>query len=224
MIAVALSVLFAASFILAKEDQLDVSANQIVPSSSRYDRVGDTREFNIYDYSGDRNITLPMECIRIGRYVRIYKESTVDVTDGLLNRIRDEFDYNIYPANKNFAGTGLLSINGDDRLSVLLLRGYRGRPANLGKKAVAGYYSQENEQLTAYRNYSNESKIIHVFIDESGVTEEAVIGTVVHETRHLKNWGIAKTNVGFLMGGIFAIATILTLYLGLSHLYVRGIT
>lgn len=185
--------------------------------------IGAERTFNIYDYSLDKRVMVKMVCVSVGRHSIIYKEPLVKTTQTLLRRITTEFDENIYPADRSqFLGKPIMGMGNEDKIIMLLLNSKRGLPADLKAKVVSGYYSQDNEQLKLYKSESNEARIIHIFVGGLYTNEDSVIETVAHEARHLKNWDITKNNVGLIIGSLFAIATIMTLYLVLSNLYLRS--
>jgi len=185
--------------------------------------VGAKHDFYVFDFSSDNRVKVATECVAVGKHSVIYKELSVKTAPTLIARITEEFDENIFPVNRELLENGgMMGLNNGSRVNILLLDAARGRPANVKRPTVAGYYSQENERLQAYKTESNQAKIIHVFIGGYGVSEDDVAETVAHETRHLKNWAITKSNVGLSISSLFAIATVLTLYLGLSHLYARS--
>jgi hypothetical protein len=185
--------------------------------------VGTVKTFNVYDYSLARRVKVKMICAAVGEHSIIYKENTVNASPALLSRIKTEFDSDIYPANKQqFLGRTIMGISKEDKIVMLLLNSKRGRPPGNVNKIVSGYYTQDNEQLKLYKSESNEARIIHIFIGSYLVDGDSVMETVAHETNHLKNWDITKNNVGLIIGSFFAIATVMTLYLGLSNLYLRS--
>lgn len=184
---------------------------------------GSRRSFYIFDFSRNQEIPLEMVCARLGRYCLIYKEPDLKVSDGLLDRISVEFDEDIYPAiGEPLAPSRGMGLDGETRVAIVLLKASRGEQPGTNGRAYGGYYTSANEQLGLYQEKSNEAKIIHIFIPQRSVDEDHVLELVAHETRHLKNWVMTKTNTGFALGGLFAVATVMTLYLGLSRLYFRS--
>ncbi|MFH1736982.1 MAG: hypothetical protein ABH838_03715 [Actinomycetota bacterium] len=181
------------------------------------------RSFYIFDFSRNKEIPLEMVCARLGRYSVIYKEPDLAVSDSLLDRIRVEFDEDIYPVvGGPLAPSRGMGLDGETRVTILLLKASLGEQPGTSGRAYGGYYSSANEQLGLYREKSNEAKIIHIFITQRSIDEDHVLELVAHETRHLKNWAMTKTNTGYALGGLFAAATVMTLYLGLSRLYIRS--
>lgn len=212
----ALSLMFLDSKIFEPGDTQTSSARRAVI-------IGTTKVFSVYDYSLEKRVKVNMICASIGDHSIIYQEPSINPSRTLLNRITSEFDEDIYPAYKNqFLGKAIMETGKEDKIIMLLLNNKRGRPADLKQRVVAGYYSQDNEKLKAYKSESNEARIIHIFIGKYSTSSDAVLGTVAHEARHLKNWSITKNNVGLIIGSLFAAATVLTLYFVLSNLYLRS--
>ena len=184
---------------------------------------GSRRSFYVFDFSKNKEIPLEMVCARLGRHSLIYKEPDLKVSDSLLGRIRIEFDEDIYPAiGETLAPSRGMGLDGETRVAILLLKASRGEQPGENGRAYGGYYTSVNEQLGLYREKSNEAKIIHIFVPQRSVDEDHILKLVAHETRHLENWATTKTNTGYILGGFFAMATIMTLYLALSRLYFRS--
>jgi hypothetical protein len=220
-VALALVLVFGVAYTIAGLDGKS-AANRVRMRGGSRAVLGKAKDFNVFDYSRDRVVTVAAVCVRIGESAAIFKEPEVAMSDEMLDRIRDDFDDIIFPANKQLGETGLLGLNGEKKLSILLLQGYRGADPDKPGQVVAGYFSNENEQLAAFRKESNQAKVIHLFVPESIADEDDVIDTVAHETRHLKNWQIAKKNIGIIISLVFAAATVMTLYLAISHMYGRS--
>jgi hypothetical protein len=185
--------------------------------------VGAARDFFVYDYSKDKKVSVKLTCVKISRHAIIYKEPSVGLPKDIIDRIGTEFDEDIYPVNRRLlAPPALMGLTGENRVTILLLDEFRGRPANAKAPSVNGYYSQENERLQVYQSESNQAKLINIFVSRYNVSGDDVMTTVAHEIWHLTNWAQTRNNVGLIIGGLFAFATVLTLYLGLSHLYLRS--
>ena len=184
---------------------------------------GSRRLFYVFDFSKNKEIPLEMVCARLGRYSLIYKEPDLKVSNNLLDRIRVEFDEDIYSiVGGSLAPSQGMGLDGETRVAILLLKASRGEQPGDNSRAYGGYYTSANEQLGLYREKSNEAKIIHIFIPQRSVDEDHVLELIGHEMQHMKNWATTKTNTGYILGGLFAMATIMTLYLALSRLYFRS--
>ncbi len=186
-------------------------------------KVGQKRNFFVFDNSLNQEAKVPMTCVWVSRASAIYQEQDMAIPRELLARIEQEIAGQRYLIAGGILAPGRpMGLNWDERVTVLLLDSVRGRPADAQKMPLAGYYTNVNERLKLYEADSNEAKLIHVFVDLRWMNEEDIAGTVAHEMRHLRNWSEAKNNVGLAISGLFAIATVLTLYLGLSAVYTRG--
>ncbi|MFA5867256.1 MAG: hypothetical protein WC891_04765 [Actinomycetota bacterium] len=186
-------------------------------------KLWQTRDFYVYDYALKKEVRVAARCVRIGKSSVVCVEPSVTLSSTLLDRIRDDFDESIY---NNAIGTApadkYKNLNLTNKIVILLLEAKRGRIPEAGVKQVAGYYSKLNEQARFYNAESNQARIIHVFIEPRNINDDSIMETVAHEARHLKNWSKTRNNVGLIIGSLFAIATVATLYLGLSHLYFRS--
>ncbi len=220
--AASLTVVFVLAYIM-----LRLSAG-LAPQADAYRRadnrqtLGTHSRFIVYDFSRGSSVAVDMVCVKVSRHAAVYAEPALTLAPGLVDRIGTEFDDNIFPLNKaGLAPPALMGLNGTKMTKILLLEERRGRSAN-GKKMLAGYYTQQNEQLRAYQSASNQAKIVHVFVGNFDVDQDDIMDTVAHETRHLTNWAETRNNVGMAISGLFALATVITLYLGLSHMYLRS--
>ena len=185
--------------------------------------VGQGRNFFVYDYSQDKKVSVRLVCVKVSRHAIIYKEPSVVLDAAIIDRVGTEFDEDIYPVNRVLlAPPALMGLTGETRVTILLLNEFRGRPSDAKALPVMGYYSQENERLSLYKSESNQAKLINIFVARYNVSGDMVMETVAHEIWHLTNWAQTRNNVGLIIGGLFAFATVLTLYLGLSHLYTRS--
>ncbi len=220
--AAALAIVFVLAYVM-----LRLSAG-LAPQIDAY-RVADTQQnagrhsrFIVYDFSRRESVAVDMICEKVSRHAVVYREASVQLPAGLADRIGTEFDDNVYPSNQRaLAPAAVMGVSGEKRTTILLLNESRGRSPN-GKKMLAGYYTQQNEQLRAYQSASNQAKIVHVFIGNFDVDQDDIMDTVAHETRHLTNWAETRNNVGIAISALFALATVITLYLGLSHMYLRS--
>ncbi len=185
--------------------------------------VGQARDFYVYDFAQNRQIKVAARCVRIGKYSVICVEPKLMVPGDILDRIRAEFDESIYQTGIGKPPTDkFLNMYPTSKVVILLLAAKHGRIQETGVKEVAGYYSKLNEQARLYNTESNQAKIIHVFIEPRNINGDTVMETVAHEARHLKDWSATRDNVGLVIGSLFAFATVVTMYLGLSHLYFRS--
>lgn len=222
-IAATLAVGFILAYILLRLSADSTPQSAALRRANSQAKVGLSRHFFVYDFSKNARVDVAMICVKVSRHAVIYKEPAIRLRPELIDRIGTEFDENVYPLNVSaLAPPALKGLSGETRTTILLLAESRGRSVDGKKSALAGYYSSENEQLRAYRSESNQAKIVHVFVGQFDVDEDDVVDTVAHETRHLTNWAETRNNVGMAISALFALATVITLYLGLSHIYRRS--
>ncbi len=81
---------------------------------------GSLRSFYVFDFSKNREIPLKMVCARLGRHCLIYKEPDLYVSDSLLDRIRVEFDEDIYPEiGGTLAPSRGMGLDGETRMGLV---------------------------------------------------------------------------------------------------------
>lgn len=183
-------------------------------------KVGETDVFNVYDFETEKSVDIAAECRRVGPHSYLLVEERLAVDGETIEYLGQGFDEDIYPGSSDiFSGELSAGINADNRVIILLLNKNRAFPWKLRHEVVRGFYSHTNERPRALAPESNEAKIIHIFVNPLSYSEEDLFETIAHEARHLKNYSVMKNNMGLTFTGLFFVATLFLMYLGLSHLY-----
>lgn len=226
---VLLIVVLFARFVYSRDGRVDNGTSQANSVKSLREkplfRPGDSKIFTIHDFSKDRAVNITAVCQKVGEYYYIFTEKGVTVPREILDAVGGKFDGRIYPGySRVFTGELSPGLNADHRVTILLLDKTAATPKKMKGKIVRGFYWQINELSRLFDLRSNESKILYIFTDSEKADAEDILETIVHETRHLKNWSMIKNNLGMVFTGTFFLATVFTLYLGLSHLYFNFMT
>lgn len=185
-------------------------------------KVGDSKTFPVHDFSEDQWVNVEACCVKVGKYSYLFVQNNLGLPKGTLDAVGEAFDEEIYPGYSDVFSRRLSpGLNADYRVTILFLDKANAYPKNMKGKVVKGFYWRTNELSQIFYPKSAESKIIYIFSDPEMTDIEDLLGTVEHETKHLKNWAVFKNHVGMAFIGIFSLATLFTVYLTLSHLYFK---
>lgn len=183
---------------------------------------GQKKTFAVQDFSHNRTVDVGAECVKIGKYCYLFVQERAALPDQTTNTLARVFDEEIYPGYSDVL-SGRLSpgLNADHRVTILFLDQEKAFPRTMRSQVVKGFYSQTNELSGFFNPRSAQSKVIYVFLNPRGNDVEGLLGTIEHETNHLKNWSVYKNNVGMAFLGILSLAALFSIYLALSHLYLK---
>ena len=159
-----------------------------VPLSAAADFLNQTVLFNIdgqYEYSGRKQVSAALRKISNKAYWYVSDEYWNGISaaeqnsfSNELDKLAQEFDARIYPAEVSFWGSEWNpGVDGDPRITVLLTR----LIAQAG-----GYYDTANEYKKSQAPDSNEREM--VFINTSGISNGRAKIFLAHEFQHLASF------------------------------------
>ena len=176
-------------------------------------QLGETRLFRFYDPSVDRNVVVNAELRHVGAYNYIYFNSREGdsraISTDLLRRIGNTFDDEVYSQTLALWSEGKVpSIEGDERLVILLVDGYY----NITNRYRNGWYAGRNDMPGELNPYDNRVGFLGVRWLEAFNTER--YGSILaHEFQHMiqhtvdrneKRWvneGLAEFTQAHLFSG-----------------------
>ncbi|MGD8238306.1 MAG: hypothetical protein PVH68_07140, partial [Armatimonadota bacterium] len=116
----------------------------------------------------------------------------------ILDAIRDEFDYNIYDADRaTFGSEWTPGIDGDPRITILVMD-IPGPSSGGGLFMVAGYFNEEDEQLASEAPPDQRSNEREMFYMNTGLAsmiefDETFYYVIAHEFQHMIHWNYDPT-------------------------------
>jgi hypothetical protein len=152
--------------------------------------VGDVETFTTYNVLKNRPEKIQAFLKKIGRHCYIFVEAGRKVSNTNLEKIKNEFDKNIYPATRDMFGSEWSpGIDGDPRITLLLLDikdSYN--PENGQKGFTAGYFYAGDEYSSSKNPKSNEREMLYLDINPGNPSTKKFLSVIAHEFQHMIHW------------------------------------
>lgn len=143
--------------------------------------IGQELPFVASNTDSNENFTITARLIYKSENVYFFAETGLDVDEGAVQRLVDDFQQNAYPTNREFFGEEWNpGVDGDPHLYIL----YAG---NLGS-SLAGYYSSNDEYSKLAHESSNEKEMFYINADNVSPDEEFTRSVLAHEFQHMIHW------------------------------------
>ena len=144
-------------------------------------QIGEMRLFRLFDPKANRNVVVNAELRHIGAHNYIYINSREGdsraISSESLSRIGNTFDNEVYTQTLKLWGDGKVpSIEGDERLAILIVDGYY----NDINRFLNGWYAHRNDMPGELNPYANRIGFLGV---RSGVPSYK--STLAHEFHHM---------------------------------------
>jgi len=160
------------------------------------DALGQVVAFWAYDFKNNSYYQTNATLVRLGNHVAVYVENGLNVAEATLNDIVTQFDNRIYPTlTSTFGSEPNPGIDGDPRITVLLLNIRDAYYYNAGNTYVAGYFSAVNEYLQSDldawfpgQHKSNQREMIYLDANPAQPGTASFYFTIAHEFQHLIHW------------------------------------
>lgn len=132
-------------------------------------------------------------------------EDGVRFDEGDLRDLAEEFEYKIYPTNREFFGSEWTpGIDGDPHLYILFARG-------IGS-SLAGYFSSADEVHPLAHEYSNAHEMFLMNIDNLALNDLFTYSVLAHEFQHMIHWYQDRNETSWLNEGFSELAAFLNGY------------
>ncbi|MGM0599851.1 MAG: hypothetical protein ACQETH_08565 [Candidatus Rifleibacteriota bacterium] len=152
--------------------------------------VGDVETFTTYNVLKNRPEKIQAFLKKIGRHCYVFVEAGKKVSNTNLEKIKNEFDKNIYPETRDMFGSEWSpGIDGDERITLLLLDikdSYN--PDNGQKGFTAGYFYAGDEYSRAKNPKSNEREMLYLDICPGNPGTKKFFSVIAHEFQHMIHW------------------------------------
>ncbi len=143
--------------------------------------IGQELEFNASNNDTNENFKVNARLIYKTDNVYFFAQTGVEVDQGAVQALVDDFQQRSYPTDREFFGEEWTpGVDGDPRLYILYARG-------LGM-SIAGYYSSNDEYSNLAYTDSNQKEMFYINADAVGIEEEYIRGTLAHEFQHMIHW------------------------------------
>ena len=171
-----------------------------------------TRTFWAVDFTNNRNYQLEAELLVDGLYCKIWAEMGANLSENDARRVANTYDNTIYPrmmdafgikGNITDDGVTIIArdimefaswlVDGDGKLSILLLNIRDGFKPGVSETLLAGYFWGgnffENDPASSSFRYSNETDMIYINLNpQMPPGSMASNKTIAHELQHLMNF------------------------------------
>ena len=172
------------------------------------DTVGQVRTFYAWDDSMKKYHEVNARLLRIGKYSRIYVDTTESASSEAIQTLSQEFDQVIYPlCTEVFGQEPKPGIDGDTLITILL---YDIRDVNYYDSTktifIAGYFSHANQESRQTSPYSNEREMVYVDIRTLEKQTPQTLGTLAHEFQHLIQYNQDRLEASWVNEGLSELA------------------
>lgn len=166
-----------------------------LPALKQY-QVGDVETFWTKNVAEDTYEQTPATLKAIGEHCYIFVENGKSVPDSAIEKIRTSFDSKVYPIDtESFGSEWKPGVDGDERITLLMLDIKDGYTPNSNKGYIGGYFFAGDEFLQAqipaqYKVKSNEREMFYLDIYPSDPTDDGYMSTVAHEFQHMIHFNL----------------------------------
>lgn len=152
--------------------------------------VGDIESFNTFNLVTGNYEQLNARLMKIGEHCYIYLEEGQNVSNSVLNRIKNEFDNSIYPITRKWFGSEWSpGIDDDPRITLLLLDIRDGYNPSQGRRGfTAGYFYAGDNYLRSKNPHSNERSMLYLDINPTDPSSDTFLSVIAHEFQHMIHW------------------------------------
>jgi hypothetical protein len=183
-----------------KCDVPDVVATSAEPRS-----IGEKDNFWVTNLDTIKNTEVQATLRYATPHVYFWVQDGVEVNDGEVKALVDEFETKIYPTNREFFGNEWEpGIDGDEHIYILYARG-------LGSN-IAGYFSSSDSVHPDVQEFSNAHEMFLFNADNTFLNEDFTLGVLAHEFQHMIHWNQDLNETSWLNEGSSELAAFLNGY------------
>lgn len=178
--------------------------------------VGDKDNFWVTNLDNLENVEITATLRYVTPHVYFWVQDGVQVDEGEVAALGEEFENKIYPTTREFFGSEWSpGIDGDEHIYILYSRG-------LGS-SVAGYFSSSDSTHPLIQEYSNGHEMFLFNADNTPI-DESSYGVLAHEFQHMIHWNLDLNETSWLNEGSSELAAFLNGYDpgGFDWLYINN--
>ena len=151
---------------------------EVVSTTSADHPVGAEVKFYASNTDTNASFELTAELVYKSDNVYFFAEKGVDVNEGDVKSLVDEFQNEAYPTVREFFGSEPNpGVDGDPHLYILYARG-------LGF-SVAGFQSSADGYSQLAHDFSNEKEMFYINADTTSPSDPSLVHTLAHEFQHM---------------------------------------
>ncbi|MBI3244462.1 MAG: immune inhibitor A [Chloroflexi bacterium] len=179
--------------------------------------LGTELVFNASNADTHDNFTVTAELVYKTDNVYFFVQKGVDVDQGAVEKMVDNFQNETYPTDREFFGSEWNpGVDGDPRLYILFARG-------LGA-TTGGYYTSYDEYSRLAREESNEKEMFYINADGTFPGDPYLDSALAHEFQHMIHWYHDHNEESWINEGSSVLAEFLNGYgsTGVEFAYVNN--
>jgi hypothetical protein len=192
------------------------SVPAVIADSAARRYVGDTDSFWVHNLDTNENNRVQATLRYVTPHVYFWVQDGVQVNEGEVKALADEFENNIYPITREFfGGEWSPGIDGDEHIYILYARG-------LGF-SIAGYFSSADSIHPLIHQYSNGHEMFLFNADNTPLGSRYTYGVLAHEFQHMIHWNQDANETSWLNEGASELSAFINGYNpgGFDWLYIR---
>ncbi len=143
--------------------------------------VGEQDNFWVHNLDSNENNEIRAVLRYVTPHVYFWVQEGVEVDEGEMKALVDQFENEIYLTNREFFGSEWSpGIDGDEHIYILYARG-------LGY-SIAGYFSSSDSTHPLIQEYSNGHEMFLFNADNTYLNDDFTYGVLAHEFQHMIHW------------------------------------
>jgi immune inhibitor A len=167
--------------------------------------LGTIETFWAYDKDTDEQFQADLEMLYATDHVYFWAEQGLDLNLRDVARLVDEFEYKIYPTNREFFGSEWTpGVDGDPHLYIAYMGG-------LGDR-IAGYFGSNDSLPPIVHRYSNGHEMFFINADNALLDEAYTISSLAHEFQHMIHANLDRNEESWVNEGFAELASFLNGY------------
>jgi immune inhibitor A len=190
---------------------------EVMATTAAPRNVGDKDTFWVHNLDTNVNNEVQATLRYATPHVYFWVQDGVDVNEGEMKALVDEFENKIYPTTREFFGSEWTpGIDGDEHIYILYARG-------LGF-SIAGYFSSSDSVHPLIQEYSNGHEMFLFNADNTPLGDSFTYGVLAHEFQHMIHWNLDGNETSWLNEGSSELAAFINGYDpgGFDWLYINN--
>lgn len=152
-------------------------------------QLGEVVEFYCYNVTTMQPYKIKATLKKIGKHCYIYLENGKFVPSNVIENIAYKFDEKIYPTClKYFGDVWNPGIDGDPRITLLLLDIQDNYGVNGNRAYTSGYFNAMDEFSRRINQFSNMREMLYLDIYPTNPNSDQFLGVIAHELQHMIHW------------------------------------
>ena len=180
---------------------------EVMATSAAPRQVGEKQKFWVHNLDTNVNNEVTATLRYSTPHVYFWVQDGVDVDEGDMKALVDEFEEKIYPTTREFFGSEWSpGIDGDEHIYILYARG-------LGF-SIAGYFSSADSVHPLIQEYSNGHEMFLFNADNTPLDDQFTYSVLAHEFQHMIHWNLDGNETSWLNEGSSEMAAFINGYGG----------